>query len=131
VFGDAAGDLGAAGAGGVQAVGSRESLRKEAPGGEVKCLRNGVVIVKRLSGCAHQPELVVSGRPAAAGEENRASTVHPEGGRVYTPIDREAKTEIPVKTTVVYTHVLNRGGLGVHSPLDQSAEAAAGGERGS
>ncbi len=24
-----------------------------------------------------------------------------------------------VKTTMVYTHVLNRGGLGVHSPLDR------------
>ena len=24
-----------------------------------------------------------------------------------------------VKTTMIYTHVLNRGGLGVQSPLDQ------------
>jgi site-specific recombinase XerD len=24
-----------------------------------------------------------------------------------------------VKTTMIYTHVLNRGGLGVRSPLDQ------------
>ncbi len=24
-----------------------------------------------------------------------------------------------IKTTMVYTHVLNRGGRGVHSPLDQ------------
>ena len=24
-----------------------------------------------------------------------------------------------VKTTMIYTHVLNRGGLGVHSPLDR------------
>src|SRR5688500_2986567 len=31
-------------------------------------------------------------------EKNQASPVHPEGGRVYTPIDREAKTEIPAET---------------------------------
>jgi len=36
-----------------------------------------------------------------------------------------------VKTTMVYTHVLNRGGLGVHSPPGPAAEAAVGGERGS
>ena len=62
----------------------------------VKCLRNG--IGKRLSGCAPyrgRPEQVVSGRPAAPGEINRGAPVHPEGGWVYTPIDREAKTEIP------------------------------------
>ena len=28
-----------------------------------------------------------------------------------------------VKTTMIYTHVLNRGGLGVRSPLDTSFES--------
>jgi site-specific recombinase XerD len=27
-----------------------------------------------------------------------------------------------VRTTMIYTHVLNRGGLGVHSPLDRLTE---------
>jgi integron integrase len=29
-----------------------------------------------------------------------------------------------VRTTMIYTHVLNRGGLGVHSPLDRITESA-------
>jgi site-specific recombinase XerD len=29
-----------------------------------------------------------------------------------------------VKTTMIYTHVLNKGGLGVRSPLDACAEKA-------
>ena len=32
--------------------------------------------------------------------------------------------ESAVQTTMVYTHVLNRGGRGVHSPLDRLREAA-------
>jgi integrase len=31
-----------------------------------------------------------------------------------------------VKTTMVYTHVLNRGGRGVHSPLDRLRKAVSG-----
>jgi len=45
----------------------------------VKCLRNG--LGKRLSErppTPGRPEPVVSGRPAVAGEKNRASTTHPE-----------------------------------------------------
>jgi len=31
-----------------------------------------------------------------------------------------------VKTTMIYTHVLNRGGLGVHSPLDRLRKPVSG-----
>jgi len=33
---------------------------------------------------------------------------------------------VDVRTTMVYTHVLNRGGLGVRSPLDLGREVRAG-----
>jgi len=53
----------------------------------VKCLRNGVG--KRVSGCAPhpgRPELVVSGRPSAAGRKNRVATAHfRAGGCILQP----------------------------------------------
>jgi len=34
----------------------------------------------------------------------------------------------PTRTTMIYTHVLNRGGYGVHSPLDRLRKPLSGEE---
>ena len=43
-----------------------------------------------------RPELVGVGAASGSREKTRLHPVQPEGGRVYTPIDGEAKMEIPV-----------------------------------
>jgi len=46
-----------------------------------------------------------------------------EGGYDIRPV-QEVLGHKDVQTTMVYTHVLNRGGRGVHSPLDRLRNAA-------
>jgi len=64
----------------------------------VKCLRHD--LGKRLSGCAPYPgraELVVLGRPQAAGAKKPGFNSPPRGGRVYNVNRWKPKKEIPVK----------------------------------
>jgi integrase len=60
--------------------------------------------------------------PAGQAHYRRSATRPPFAGRaalVGINGHQELLGHADVQTTMIYTHVLNRGGKGVHSPLDE------------
>ena len=71
----------------------------------------GVFSLRVLHACFHRCELDES----LPGDSLRDRPVHLFGIRTF----QELLGHSDVRTTMIYTHVLNRGGRGVRSPADQ------------
>jgi len=56
--------------------------------------------------------------PGSAKTRRQACAAHFLEVRDYTPTVQELLGHSDVSTTMIYTHVLNKGGRGVVSPLD-------------
>ncbi len=86
-------------------------------------VRHHLRLQRQYSGRPRQrPRVQQSAKPAECHTFHHCFAIHlPENGYDIRTV-QELLSHTDVRTTMIYTHVLNRGGLSVRSPLDVSRE---------